>query len=154
MSWLSRVANAFRGGRVDRELDEELRFHLEARADELKSGGMDAGEALRQVRRQMGNDLALREESRDIRLAARVESVWRDARFGLRVLWKDRVVTVAAVLSLALAIGACTAAFALIDALILRPLPVYQPERLVYLTYDIGGPAPAVAFSYPTFQRF
>ena len=153
MSWLSRVTNAFRGGRLDRELDEELRFHLEARVDELIRSGMSAGEARRLARGRLGNSLALRERSRDIRLAPWLESLWRDLRFGLRVLWKDRVVTLAAVLSLSLAIGACTAAFALIDAMILRPLPVSQPDRLVYLTYEYEGRVPAVAFSYPMLDR-
>ena len=154
MSWLSRVANAFRGERVDRELDEELRFHLEARAADLTDAGMDPREARREARRRMGNNLALREQSRDVRLAAWLESLWRDVRFGFRMLWKDRVVTSAAVLSLGLALGACTAAFALIDALILRPLPVSAPEQLVSVTYGMGGPYPSVAFSYPQMERF
>jgi putative ABC transport system permease protein len=154
MSWFSRIANAFRAGRVDRELDEELQYHLEARMDELRRAGLDPREAEREARRMVGNSMALRETSRDIRLAPRVESLWRDMRFGVRLLWKDRVITLGGVLSLALAIGACTAAFSLIDALILRPLPVYRPERLVYLTYDRGGPVPSVAFSYATLERF
>ena len=153
MSWLSRLANAFRGGCVDRELDDELRFHLEARTEELMRSGVSAGEARRQARERLGNDLALRERSRDIRLAPWLESLWRDLRYGLRVLWKDRVVTLAAVLSLGLALGACTAAFALIDAMILRPLPVSQPERLVYLSFRYRGPEPGQSFSYPMLQR-
>jgi len=134
MSWLSRLANAFRSGRMDRELDEELRFHMESRKEEMVRQGVSAQEAERTVRRRMGNSLATRERSRDIRLMPWMESLWRDLRFGVRVLAKDRVVTAAAVVSLALAIGACTAAFALIDAMILRPLPVPQPGRLFFLT--------------------
>jgi len=153
MSWLSRARNAFRAGRVESELDEEMRFHLEARAEELMREGREANDAEREARRRMGNLLALREESRDVKLAPWMESLWRDARFGVRMLWKDRVVSLAALVSLALAIGACTAAFLLIDALILRPLPVRQPERLIYLTYEEGGPGPATGFSYPMLQR-
>jgi len=134
MSWLSRLANAFRSRRMDRELDEELRFHMESRKEEMVRQGVSAQEAERTVRRRMGNSLATRERSRDIRLMPWMESLWRDLRFGMRVLAKDRVVTAAAVVSLALAIGACTAAFALIDAMILRPLPVPQPGRLFFLT--------------------
>ena len=134
-------------------MEDELRFHLEARARELTRNGMAAAEAERKARRRLGNSLALREQSRDIRLTPRVEALWRDLRFAVRVLSKDRVVTIAAVASLALAIGACTAAFSLIDAMILRPLPVYQPERLIYLSYSYAGPAPSVSFSYPMLQR-
>jgi predicted permease len=147
------VGNAFRGGRVDRELDEELRFHFEARVEELVRGGMSLREAEREARRRMGNALAFREQGRDVRLAPRIEALWRDARFGVRMLAKDRAVTTAAVVSLALAIGACTAAFALIDAAILRPLPVREPERLVHVRYDMGNPTPAISFSYPMLER-
>lgn len=153
MSWFSRITNAFHFERLDRELDAELQFHLEARTEELIRSGISAHEAQRLARQRLGNQLALRERSRDIRLTGWLESLWRDARFGIRVLWKDRVVTLAAVFSLALAIGACIAAFALIDALILRRLPVYQPERLVYLSYEYEGPVPAISFSYPLLER-
>ena len=154
MSWLSRVANAFRGERVDRELDDELRFHYEARVEELVRGGLSLRQAEHEARRRMGNSLAFRESGRDVRLAPRLESLWKDARFGVRMLAKDRAVTTAAVVSLALAIGACTAAFALIDAAILRKLPVRDPDRLVHIRYHIGNqPTPAISFSYPTLER-
>src|SRR5579883_657568 len=153
MSWVSRVRNAFREGRLDRELDEELRFHLEARIEELVRGGMGLRDAEREARRRLGSSLAFREQGRDIRLSPRIEALCKDARFGLRMLAKDRAVTTAAVASLALAIGACTAAFALIDAAILRPLPVRDPERLVFVSYDIGTPAHAVSFSYPMLEK-
>jgi len=154
MSWVSRVVNALRGEHVDRELDDEIRFHVEARADDLVCEGMSAQQAEVMAKRRLGNSLALRERSRDVKLLPWLESLCQDARFGLRVLRKDLPVSLAAVISLALAIGACTAAFALIDALILRPLPVYQPERLVYLTRAIpGASSEGQSFSYPLFQR-
>ena len=88
------------------------------------------------------------------------ESILQDVRFGLRMLWKDRVVSGAAILSLALAIGASTGAFSLIDALILRPLPVDAPDRLFSLSYPnlrpqnpYGTPDESRAFSYPLFER-
>lgn len=153
MSWVSRIGNAFRSGRIDRELEEELRFHYEARVEELVRGGMGLREAERQARQRMGNALAFREKGRDVRLAPRLEALWKDARFGIRMLAKDRAVTAAAVASLALAIGACTAAFALIDAAILRKLPVGEPDRLVHIVYHAGNPTPAISFSYPTLER-
>jgi putative ABC transport system permease protein len=153
MSFVSRVVNAFRGGRVDRELAEELRFHYEARVEDLVRGGMSLREAEREARQRLGNSLAFREQGRDVRLAPWLETLWRDARFGVRMLAKDRTVTAAAAVSLALAIGACTAAFALIDAAILRPLPVREPEQLVHVRYSIGNPNPAISFSYPMLER-
>jgi putative ABC transport system permease protein len=153
MSWLSRIANAFRGGRVDRDLADELEFHIDARIEELVRGGMPLRQAQRQARRHFGNALALRESSREAKLVPWLESLVQDVRFGARVLLKNRATTAAAMVSLSLALGACTAAFALIDALILRPLPVYQPERLVYLTFSPGGPREREIFSYALYQE-
>ncbi|HLK18104.1 MAG TPA: permease prefix domain 1-containing protein, partial [Bryobacteraceae bacterium] len=132
MSWFSKLANVFRTGSLDRELDAELQFHIEARTDELVAQGISRKDAEQEVRRRFGNQLVLRESSHDVRLFAWLESVLQDARFGLRMLRKSAGVTAAAILSLSLAIGACTAAFSLIDALILRPLPVEDPKTLVY----------------------
>jgi predicted permease len=88
-----------------------------------------------------------------------VESLFQDVRFGVRILAKERAVTAAAVLSLSLAIGACTAAFSLIDALMLRPLPVPEPHRLVAFTYKPLRTLPGARpeddrFSYPLLERF
>src|SRR5580704_12938808 len=113
MSWLSRLANAFRSDRLDRDLDEELRFHIEARTDELVARGLAPDDAAREARRHFGNRLLLRESSREAKLFSWMESVLQDLRFGLRMLRKNKFVTAAAVLSLALAIGACAAAFSL-----------------------------------------
>ena len=155
MSWLSRIANAFRASGVDRSLDDEIGFHIESRIADLVAGGMtrDAAEAM--ARRQFGNRLRLREESRDVKLLPWLDSLARDVRLGVRVLLKNGLVTAAAIVSLSLALGACAAAFSLVDALILRPLPVHQPERLVYLTFPNTNPdAPENdVFSDPAFVR-
>jgi predicted permease len=155
MSWLSRIANVFRSSSVDRGLDEEITFHIESRITDLVAGGMtrDAAEAM--ARRQFGNRLRLREESRDVKVLPWLDSLVRDVRLGARMLLKDRLATAAAIVSLSLALGACTAAFSLVDALILRPLPVHQPDRLVYLTYPTTNPdrPEADTFSDPAFVR-
>jgi predicted permease len=90
-----------------------------------------------------------------VKLLPWVDSIVRDTRYGSRMLRKSPIVTAAAILSLALAIGACTAAYSLIDALILRPLPVRDPEGLVYLTYpsDRPGAPEHDSFNYPLFER-
>jgi predicted permease len=155
MSWWSRVTNVFRSGRLDRELDDEHRFHIEARADELEAQGLSRQAALEQAARRFGPRLALRESSRDVRLAPWLDSLWRDLRFGQRLLRKDAAVSSAAVVSLGLAIGACTAAFSLVDALILRKLPVRDPESLVYLDRagKPGDQRSTPTLSYPLFDR-
>lgn len=93
---------------------------------------------------------------RETKLLSWLESLFLDARFGLRMLRKHRIVTAAAVLSLALAMGACTAAFSLIDALILRPLPVHDPAQLIDLTFPGVNPGPIEnsRFSQPLFESF
>ena len=131
MSLWSRLTNLLRSDRLDEDLEAEQRFHIEARAEELEAGGLSRDDALRQASRRFGNRVQLRETSRDVKLAAGLESLWRDLRLGLRLLRKDAIVSSAAVVSLGLAVGACTAAFSLIDALILRELPVRDPGRLV-----------------------
>ncbi|MEP6539359.1 MAG: ABC transporter permease, partial [Bryobacteraceae bacterium] len=160
MSWLSRLGNVFRGERLDRDLLDELEFHIEARTEDLIRSGMDPHEAAVTARRAFGNPLAVRERSRDTKVLRWLESFLQDVRFGLRTLRKDRAVTIAAVATLSLAIGACTAAFTLIDALLLRPLPLPEPERLVELSYPKlrvpfpGAPAEDYRFSYLEYERF
>jgi len=160
MSLISRIVNVFRSDRVDDDLDEELRFHVEERRKALIDAGVASDAAVLEARRRLGNHLALRERSRDVKLLGWLDALFKDLRFGLRMLRKDFVVASAAVLSLSMAMGACIAAFALIDALILRPLPVHDPYRLVFLTYppfEATGPRSTQdeqqSFSYPLFER-
>jgi predicted permease len=156
MSWLSRLRNAAHSARLDRELREEMESHIENRAEALIAAGMSPEDAAREARKRMGNQLLYRESSREARLFPWLESLLQDVRFGSRMLRKSAGVTMAAVLALGLAIGACTAAFSLIDALLLRPLPVNEPERLVALSYPsvMAGRPDGDSFSYPVFQRF
>jgi putative ABC transport system permease protein len=149
MSLSSRIANVFRGERLSREIDEELQSHI----DEAIAEGRDPAEA----RCAFGPALRQREASRDIRLIPWLDSLRADAVFGWRQLVKRKVTSAAAVLSLALAIGACTAAFRLIDALLLRPLPVAAPQQLYRLArrgtgFD-GKPATFDGWTYQAYQR-
>ena len=148
MSLWSRIANTLRGERLSREIDEEQRLHIE----EAVAEGRDPAEA----RRAFGSLLRQGEESRDIRLVAWLESLRADTVFGWRQLTKRKVTSAAAVLSLALAIGACTGAFRLIDALLLRPLPVANPEQMYALArqgigFD-GRPQSFDGWAYPDFR--
>jgi predicted permease len=134
---------------LSREIDEELQSHI----DEALARGRDPAEA----RRAFGSALSKREESRDIRLLAWLDSLRADAIFGWRQLMKRKVTSAAAILSLALAIGACTSAFRLIDALLLRPLPVANPEQLYAILREGNSlvddkPARADMWAYPSFR--
>jgi putative ABC transport system permease protein len=152
MSWLSRFANVMRRGRLDADLDEEIRFHLEARIEEFTKAGMSAEEERKRACHQFGNTLLVRESSRDIKLFPRLESIVRDVEFGLRLCRRSKSVTAAALVSLSLAIGACTAAFSLLDALILRPLPVEDPQSLIYVALRAPGDSrDGLSFNYPLF---
>lgn len=149
MSLWTRITNALRRGRLDAEIQEELRLHIE----EAIESGRDPLEA----RRAFGAALRLREESFDIRAAAWLDTLRADAVFGARMLAKHPAHTAALVLSLALTIGACTAAFRLIDAVLLRPLPVAAPHRLFVLNYEFVNQNRhrdrGDIFEYPTFRQ-
>jgi predicted permease len=155
MSFWSRLANVFRSRGIEREIDEELQFHVDERIRELTAEGLSREAAAARVARQFGSPVRLREQSRDVRLLPWLDSVVRDVRLGVRMLRRNAVVTSAAIVSLSLALGACIAAFSLVDALILRPLPVHQPERLIYLTFPNTNPdlPENDAFSDPAFVR-
>jgi len=131
MSLWSRAINLFRGERVSREIEEELATHL--------AEGIAEGRDASEVRKALGPTLQIREESLDLRLIPWLDSFLPDLVFGCRQLVKRKVTSAASILSLALAIGSCTAAFRLIDALLLRPLPVKNPEQLYDLTRHLIG---------------
>ena len=149
MSIWSRISYVFRGDRLNREIDEEFADHIE----EAIAAGNDPAE----VRRSFGSQLRLREQSREARIVSWLDCLRADVNFGWRQLLKRKVTTAAAILSLALAIGACTSAFRLIDALFLRPLPVAHADRLNVLAVRVpdGNRAPRTfeQFSYPEFAR-
>ena len=131
MSLWSRISNALHHERLNREIDEELQLHIE----EAIASGRDPDE----VRRTFGSILRQREASHSIRAAAWLESLLADVRFGWRQLGRNKVTSVAAVLSLALGIGSCVAAFRLIDAMLWRPLPISSSNRLYVLSRTMTG---------------
>jgi predicted permease len=149
MSLWSRIANVARRDRLARDIDEELRSHL----DEALAQGRHPSEA----RRAFGSALRYGEESRDVRFVAWLDSLRADVGFGWRQLAKRKVTSAAAILSLALAIGACTGAFRLIDALLLRPLPVASPGRLYGLfrrSFDFDGNLRVDdSYEYPLYRQ-
>ena len=149
MSLWSRITNVFRGEGASREIDEELEAHF--------AEAMEQGRDPEEARRAFGSSLHHRERSRDVRMLTWLDSLRADAIFGWRQLNKRKVTSAAAILSLALGIGACISAFRLIDALLLRPLPVSNAERL----YDLfrneigndGQPGTFDGWAYPVFRQ-
>lgn len=134
----------FRKEQVEQELDEELRAYLEASIAEHMRAGMGREDAARAARVALGSLEAVKDRTRDVGWETVLESFWRDVRYAARALRRSPAFTSVAVLTLALGIGATTAIFNLLDALIFKSLPVRNPEELVL----VGGP------QYPVFQAF
>ncbi len=160
MSWFSRLKNALLPAHLDSDLEQELREHIENRASDLRRQGLEEDEARRQAVLRFGNLTRVREQSREIRLWAVLETTLQDARYALRTMRRAPAFTLTAVLSLALAIGANTAIFSIVDAAMLRALPVARPSELVLLAspgIDQPGSPPEPerqSFSYPLYLEF
>ncbi len=134
---LKRIRALFQGERLDEALDEELRFHLEMEAERLVQSGMTPAAARLQARRSFGGVEQVKEIYRDRRGLPAVETLIRDLAHAVSTLRRHPGYTAAAVLSLALGIGANTAVFSLLDAFVLQPLHYPEPERLVRV-YEAG----------------
>lgn len=139
MSLWTRIRNALYPGPLQREIEAELQTHL----DELPDRAL------------FGNALRYREESHDIRTLPWLDSLRSDVTFGLRQLARNKTVTAAGILSLALGIGATASAFRLLEAGFLRPLAIRDPQSLHFLRYSLinidGKPAQRDSFSHPEF---
>jgi putative ABC transport system permease protein len=122
-----------RKSEVERDLDEELRYHIEQQTEQNIRLGMDPEEARTAAHKAFGGVEQAKEQSRDARGVRWLEELWQDLRYGLRMLRRKPGFTVAAVLSLALGIGANSTVFTFLNAILIRPLPYPEPERLVNL---------------------
>lgn len=150
MNWV----RFFQRKQCDDQLADDLDAYLESAVEENMARGMTAEQARTAARRKLGNPTLIREEVYRMNSVAFLETIWQDVRYSLRNLAKNPAFTLVVVLSLALGIGANTAIFSLIDAALLKMLPVSHPEQLVNFTTSNRDFGANYAFAYPAFQRF
>ena len=138
---MNRILNWFRQRTLEGDLDRELQYHIDRRVTDLIHSGLPEPEARRRVALELGSETQLREEVRDIWLNRWLRDFVHDLRFSARSIVRSPSLTAAAVLTLALGIGATTALYSLIDQIVLRALPVDHPERLASRLFPYAGRA-------------
>src|ERR1051326_2999618 len=133
---MSRILNWLRLRRLESDLDRELQYHTDRRVADLMQSGLPEPEARRRVVLELGGVTQVREQVRDVWLTRWLRDFAYDLRFSARSFRRSPSFTATAVLSLALGIGAITALYSIVDQVILRPLPVDHPERLVLIDWN------------------
>jgi predicted permease len=136
---LARLAGLFFRRRRERDFDDEAAFHVQMLVEELERRGWSREDARREARLRFGGIMQVKEAYRDQRGLPLVETVAQDVKYGVRTLLRTPVFTLAVLLTLALGIGANTAIFSVVNAVMLRPLPYPEPERLVQLVWRTDG---------------
>lgn len=131
MKWIQQLFN--RRAIYD-DLDEEIRLHLNEKTESLMAEGMSREDAERAARREFGNVTSIQERGREAWMWPLAESLWADAKFAVRQILKNPGFALTVILTLALGIGATTAIFSLVNTVLLRPLPFFQPDRLMWMT--------------------
>ena len=137
MSLLRRFVSVFRKRRLEDDLEDELRSHLQMRIQDNVDAGMPEAEARLDALRRFGNTALIKENTRSTRIMVSLESLFQDVRFGLRTLRRSPGFTVVALLTIAFSIAVSTAVFTMVNAVLLRPLPYQQPDKLASFEFSI-----------------
>jgi predicted permease len=144
MRWLQilrlRVRSLFRRAAVERELEDEFRFHFDLEVEQHIAAGMDPVEAHNAALRQFGHPTLRKDECRDARRTRMIESLWEDARYALRNLRRDPFLALSATVTLAVCIGANTTVFSVANSILIRPLPYPNSDRIDWIS-ERSGPA-------------
>lgn len=142
---LRRLNYLLRQRHIEAELAAEIETHRSMKEADLRRAGLQSAEARWESRRALGNSALAREDARHVWVPPSLESVWQDASYAVRMIRRSPGFAVSMIVVMALGIGATVGVFSLVDGLVLKPLPVRQPERLVYLSNP--------SFSYPVFSE-
>src|ERR1051325_5966087 len=149
-----RLRALFRREKLERELDDELRFHLDREAARNRRDGMSQDDARYAALKSFGPLERSKEECRDARGVQLAHEFLQDLRYGARLLAKNPGVTLIAIVTLALGIGANTAIFSVVNAFLLRPMPYGEPDRLVMVSSEHRGESIGVSFAdYEDWRR-